>query len=122
MTDPDPISTAARAAAGQLAADYGPTMPTDVEAELATQGTTERPGQYFDPISLGSLLVAIATLAWTIYNDKRKQTPNPSPDVVARQVRVELRNQGDTRHSQHDINRVTEVVVTEIIQAAEDQR
>jgi uncharacterized membrane protein YebE (DUF533 family) len=83
---------------------------------------SQRPGQYFDPISLGSVIVAIATLAWTIYNDKRKQTPNPSPDVVGRQVRVELRNQGDTSHSQHDTDRITEVVVSEIIQAAQDPR
>ena len=122
MTDPDLISTAARAAAGKLAADYGPTLPADVEAALATRGTTQRPGQYFDPISLGGLIVAIATLAWTIYNDKRKKAPNPPPNVVGRQVRVELRNQGDTRHSQYDTDRITEVVVTEIIQAAQDPR
>jgi hypothetical protein len=29
-------------------------------------------------VSVASLIVAIATLAWTIYNDQRKHAPNPN--------------------------------------------
>jgi hypothetical protein len=46
-------------------------------------------------VALAGLVVAIATLAWTIYNDLRKKTPNPAPEVAARTLRVELRRQGD---------------------------
>jgi len=75
----DPAADAARAAAAILAPDLGPSLPAEVEAALAARGTQHRPGRYFDPVSLASLIVAIATLAWTIYNDQRKHTPDPPP-------------------------------------------
>jgi hypothetical protein len=42
--------------------------------------------------------VAIATLAWTIYNDQRNRnhTTDPPPDVIARQIRITLRDQDTT--------------------------
>ena len=116
----DPITAAARATAERLAAEYGPGLAADVEAALHARGTAQRPGQYLDPVSLGSLIVAIATLAWTIYSDQRKKTPEPSPGVVARHVRAELRKHSST--SQQETDRITEIVVTEIIQAARDPR
>jgi hypothetical protein len=116
----DPITAAARAAAEQLAAEYGPGLAVDVEVALHAQATDQKPGRYLDPVSLGTLIVTIATLAWSIYSDKRKRTPEPSPDVIARHVRVELRQLSDTRQQESD--RITEIVVTEIIQAAKEQR
>jgi hypothetical protein len=113
---PDAIAAAARAAAARLATEHGPGLAADVEAALHTRDSDQRPGQYLDPVSLGILIVAIATLAWTIYTDKRKTTPSPPPSTVARQVRIELRQQGAT--SPHDTDRITEIVVTELIQAA----
>lgn len=113
---PDPIAAAARATATRLATEHGPGLAADVEAALASPDTQQRPGQYLDPISLGILIVAIATLAWTIYTDKRKTTPDPPPSAIARQVRIELRQQGAT--SPHDTDRITEIVVTELLQAA----
>ena len=90
----DPAADAARAAAAILVSDLGPNLPAEVEAALAARGTGQRPDRYLDPISLASLIVAIATLAWTIYNDRRKQTPGPPPsDSIARQVRITLRDQ-----------------------------
>jgi hypothetical protein len=115
MTTSDPVASAARAAAQRLAAEHGPGLAAEVEAALATRGTEQRPGQYLDPVSLGILIVAIATLAWTIYTDKRKTTPDPPTSSVARQVRIELRRQGGT--SQHDTDQITEIVVTELLQA-----
>jgi len=112
----DPIAAAARAAAQQLATEHGPGLAAEVEAALASRDTEQRPGQYLDPVSLGILIVAIATLAWTVYTDKRKTTPDPPPGAVARQVRIELRQQGAT--SPHDTDRITEIVVTELLQAA----
>lgn len=72
----DPAADAARAAAAILAPDLGPTLPTEVEAALADR---QHPGRYIDPVSLASLIVAIATLAWTIYSDQRDHTPDPPP-------------------------------------------
>jgi hypothetical protein len=80
----DPAADAARSAAAILAADLGPGLPAEVEAALAARGTGQRPDRYLDPLSLASLIVAIATLAWTIYNDRRKQTPGPPPEAIAR--------------------------------------
>jgi hypothetical protein len=38
--------------------------------------------------SLAGLIVSIATLVWTIYNDQRSHTPDPEPDAIARQFRI----------------------------------
>ena len=109
----DPAADAARSAAAILAPDLGPSLPAEVEAALAARDTQQRPGRYLDPVSLASLIVAIATLAWTIYKDQRDRKPEPPPaSTIARQVRITLREQ--------DINlpaggeHITEVVATEI--------
>jgi hypothetical protein len=113
----DPVSAGARAAAERLTPDYGPGLAADVEAALHTRGLEQRPERYFDPVSVGSLIVSIATLAWTIYTDLKKKTSSPAPDVVARTVRVELRKQGDTAVPP---GQIADVVVTEVIKAAQD--
>ncbi len=116
----DLIAIAARAAADRLAAEHSSGLAADVEAALQGSGTTQRPDQYLDPVSLGSLIVAIATLAWTIYSDQRRKTPEPPPEIIARHVRAELRRQGNTYGQETD--RITEIVITEIIQADRDLR
>ena len=112
----DPAADAARSAAAILAPDLGPNLPAEVEAALAARDTQQRPDRYLDPVSLASLIVAIATLAWTIYNDQRNRTPDPPPSSIARQVRVTLRDQDillspGTEH-------ITEVIATEITRQA----
>ena len=88
-----PAADVARASA-ILAPDLGPHLPAEVEAALAARDTRHRPGQYLDPVSLASLIVSIASLAWTIYNDRRTRNPEPPPpDSIARQVRITLRDQ-----------------------------
>ena len=64
-----------------------------------------------------SLIVAIASLAWTVYTDLKKRTTQPAAEVVARTVRVTRRDQGQPDAPDH----VVEVVVTETIRAAADQ-
>jgi hypothetical protein len=109
----DPAADAARAAAAILAPDLGPSLPAEVETALtARDGGEQRPGRYWDSVSLASLIVSIATLAWTIYNDQRKHTPDPPPNAVARQVRITLRDQDTVLPP--GIERITEVVATEI--------
>ena len=63
--------------------------------------------------SLASLIVSIASLAWTIYNDRRKHSQEPPPpESIARQVRITLREQ-DTALPP-STGRITEIIATEI--------
>ena len=66
-------------------------------------------------MALGSLVVSIATLAWTIYSDMSKKTSDPAPEVVARTLRVQLRRHTDRTP---DSDKITEVVVAEIVNRA----
>jgi hypothetical protein len=109
------VADAARAVATRLADQHGPGLAAEVEAALYARETERRPERYFDPISLGTLIVGVASLVWTIYNDLRKKTPDPPPDVVQRAVRVELRTRGEKPADQ-----ITDIVITEIIRAAGD--
>lgn len=120
MSTTDPIAVAARAAAQRIAANYRPGLVADVEAALYARTTAQRSNPYLDPVSLGSLIVSITTLAWTIYADLRKKTTEPRPEEVARQVRIELHDESTA--SQHETDHITEIIVTEIIQAARDLR
>lgn len=105
-----PVRVAARAAAARLDAEYGPGLVADVETALNAADPARRPDQYIDPVAMGSLIVGIATLAWTIYNDLKKKTPDPPSETVVRAVRVELREQGDAV-----AETITEIVVAEIV-------
>jgi hypothetical protein len=113
----DPVSDSARAAAERLAAEVGTQVVTDVEAALHDPELAQRPEQYLDPISLGGLIVSIATLAWTVYNDLKNRTPKPDSEAIARKVRVEL----PTPHAPSAVQRdhIIEVVITETIRIAE---
>ena len=114
----DPVGMAARAAAQQLQADTGPGLVAEVEAVLATRKSPSAPPQYVDPIALASLIVAVASLAWTVYTDLRKRTAKPAAEVVARTVRVTRRDQGQPAAPNH----IIEVVVTETIHVADQER
>ncbi len=111
----DPVEAVARAAAQRLAPEYGPRLAVDVEAALYARGSERGPEQYVDPVALGSLIVSIATLAWTIYSDLRKKAPAATKEVAARTMRVELRRYGDATP---ESDKVTEVVVAEIVNGA----
>ena len=114
----DPIEVTARAIAAQLAAEHGPGVVAEVDAALYARRRAERPRQFVDPISLASLIVAIATLAWTIYADLRERTPEPPPQEVERQVLMELREQGAAERK--DAERITAIAVTETIRAVRE--
>ena len=114
----DPITIAARAAAQRLKAEAGPGLVAEVEAVLASRESPAAPPQYVDPVSLASLIVAIASLAWTVYNDLKKRTAKPAADAVAQTVRVSLRDHGPVAVPDH----IVEVVVTETVRAADDQQ
>jgi hypothetical protein len=122
----DPAADAARSAAATLALDLGSRLPAEVEALLAARNAQQRPDHYLDPISLASLIVSIATLAWTIYNDQRARddqhdhAPGPPPDVLARQIRITLRDQDIQLPD--GTERITEIIATEITRQANPPR
>jgi hypothetical protein len=115
----DPVAEAARSAAAILTPEFGPGLPAEVEAALHTrQADGQRPGRY-DPaalaslgVSAASLIVTIAQLAWSIVSDQRSHMAQPSPEAIARQIHIHMR--------QHDIpappgtDHITDVVITEI--------
>ncbi|RAK26193.1 hypothetical protein B0I29_12825 [Actinoplanes lutulentus] len=111
----EPIATVARAVAAQLTDRYGPRLPGDVEAALHQPQT--RPEQYLDPVSIGGLVVSVATLAWTIYKDLSKSTPEPKPHVITRTIRLQLPATTDINPDDRD--RIIDAVVTETLHAAE---
>jgi hypothetical protein len=119
----DPVEDAARSAAVILAPGLGPNLPAEVEAALhARHAGEQRPGQY-DPLAIASfgvgaasLIVSIAQLAWSVFSDHRKHTAEPSPDAIARQVRIALRHRDIPVPP--DTDRITDVVITEITRQA----
>jgi hypothetical protein len=113
----DTVAIAARAAAQRLQAEAGPGLAAEVEAVLATRDSPSAPPQYVDPVALATLIVAIATLAWTVYADLKKRTAAPPADVVARTIRVTHHDQGQTDVPDH----IIEVIVTETLRAAAGQ-
>ncbi len=115
----DPVPAGARAAARRLAAELGLRIEVNVAAALHTRGRAPQPAQYFDPISLGGLIVSVATLAWTVYTDLRSRTPQPSAETVTRAVRVQLRGADAMAPEQRD--HIIEVVVDETLHAARPQ-
>ncbi|MFE2109829.1 hypothetical protein ACFXAF_28745 [Kitasatospora sp. NPDC059463] len=116
----DPIEAGARAAAQRLTTARTPSLTADVEAALHARGTAARPGRYLDPVALGSLVVAAATLAWAVVKDLRKQTPEPSPEVVTRIVRIQLEGTEAALASltPEERQRVIGIVVAETLDAA----
>jgi len=112
----DPIAASARAAARALSGELGPQRVGDVESLIAAGGYELQPRQYvLDPITLGSLILAAARLAWTVYTDLKRKTPAPAP--VERHVRVQLRDAHSAAPAQQD--RIIEVVVSEVIRHAD---
>jgi len=114
----DPVALIARAATARLAADHGRALTTDVEAALARRGPAQPPERYLDPVSLGSLVVSVATLAWTVYTDLRSKTRSPSRDVLARTIRVRLVGADAVDAATRD--QVIEVVVDETIRTGQN--
>jgi hypothetical protein len=113
-TDAEAVQRIARAAAHRLAGEKDPRIENDVEALLQTVDSTKStPDQYFvDPISLSALIVSVAALSWTIYQDLRKQTQVPSTEVITRRVRLEL--SAGKQISKSDRDQVIDLVVEEL--------
>ncbi|MFE6946293.1 hypothetical protein [Streptomyces chartreusis] len=119
---PNPVELGARSAAQRLVTPHNPHLATDVEAALHARQSDSRPDQYLDPISLGALIVSIATLAWTVYSDLKKETPTPHRDVVTRHVRIRLDQAGSGSQALSPADRdwYIDITVEETLNAAQD--
>jgi hypothetical protein len=98
----DPVEDGARAAAQRLASQYGAGLAADVEAALDARFSPEPPDQYLDPVGLGGLIVAIATLAWTVYSDLRARRRPVSTEGITRTVQAQLRQTRDLDTARHE--------------------
>lgn len=108
-----PVNRIALSAAQRLARDGDPpALVPEVERQLQL-GQVGHAAERFEPvtIALAALVVSIASLAWTVYTDLRKETPRPDPEVLKRRLRVEL--ELPERVSAADRDRVLAVIVEE---------
>ena len=99
----------ARRAAQRLVA-----MHRDLPAQVEAQIRGGRPERY-DPttaIALASLVLSIAQFAWQVYQDLRKDSASPSPEVVARKVRLQVAVPMGINEGQRD--QIVATVVDEI--------
>lgn len=113
------VASTARTAAQRLAPEFGDRLPIDVERKLHESVGVAPPDQYVDPVSVASLVVSIAGLAWTIYKDLRRQTASPPARVVARCVRVETPAAVDGAVTITQQDHLIDVVVEETIRHAQ---
>ena len=104
----------ARRAAARLAPEVGAGLPAHVEAAL--HGAPREP-THMEPatatlIALGGLIVSAASLAWQIYRDLKKDAERPAPQVVERQLRLQIALPAEIGPELRD--RVIQVVVAEV--------
>jgi CBS-domain-containing membrane protein len=111
----NPVGRSARAAARRLAPEHGPELEAQVEAALYARSTN----QYFDPIALGSLIVSVATLAWTVYKDLRTKTRQPQRETITEQIRADP-DLNTNELTPEDLDKIIETVVEEITKDNED--
>ena len=113
----DAIFDIAQAAAGELEAEYGQGVGAEVALALHDADSRVRPDQYFDPVSLGGLIVSAATLAWTIYNDRKGNRLDVDARELAKKVQGGVGEVGSMSGAERD--RLIEVVVRETIVVGE---
>jgi hypothetical protein len=114
MTEPvrDQISMIARASATRLAGNDG-SVVSAVERALGARTSSAQPSQYFDPISLGALIVSIASFAWQVYSDRKSRGESLTHESVARSIRVRIADAGGD--VDEATSRVIDLVVTETL-------
>lgn len=110
------VDDIARRAAERLGPELDRNLPALLEAQL--QGG--KPPERFEPlataIAFAALIVSASQLAWNVYRDlKADRKVAPAPDLVARQLRLELKVDGRVPEEQRD--RIIAVVVDEMAKA-----
>jgi hypothetical protein len=113
-----PVDRIARGAAVRLAQEAGqPSLVPEVERQLEV-GDGTGSGDRFEPItlSIAALVVSVASLAWTIYTDLKKQASRPEPEVIIRRIRVEIELPEQVSTADRD-RVITAVVAQTLVQA-----
>ncbi|HEX4833957.1 MAG TPA: hypothetical protein VH478_23025 [Trebonia sp.] len=91
----------------------------EVEAAIGADGGEEvSRGQYFDPVAVGALIVAIAQFGYQVYTDRRSQGQKPTRESIAQAIRVERRKHSDLTG---DETEVIEIVARQIIERSDDE-
>lgn len=88
MSDDTEVATIARRAAERLAGTIGNGLRDDVERELARDPLEEQSKRLFDPISLGALIVSLASFGWTVYRDLKKDREAATANRTTMEARV----------------------------------
>ena len=113
----DPEAEAlARRAAERLAAQLGTDLPANVEAAL--QGAAGAPQRYEAAtlIALAALVLNVVKFAWDLRKDMRAAAaPPPSPEVIARRIRLEVALPNGVSAVQRD--QIVTVVMDELSRA-----
>lgn len=118
------VATAARAAAAELAWELGqPTLEVDVEVALyavaSNAETDTRPPRFTDPVAVAGLVLALTQFAYQVYSDqKKKHARKPSHESVAREIRIRQSDSGEAPNARQ---RILDVVISEVIKAADDE-
>lgn len=107
------VAGTARAVAGELAPRYGARIRLDVEAAIQEGGEPKASGQYFDPIALGALILAVTQFAYQVRKDRQKKGHKASPDAIARAVRIERQKYSDLAGVEKEIIEIVSRRVTE---------
>ena len=72
MSDDTEVAAVARRAADRLAKSVDEGLRDDVERELAKDPLEAEARRILDPVSLGALIVSLASFGWTVYRDLKK--------------------------------------------------
>jgi hypothetical protein len=81
------VDTIARRSAAQLL-DVDPRLPDQIEQALTDDPLARPAERIIDPISLGALIVSIASLGWTVYHDIKKDRTTAGLDQVGKVQRL----------------------------------
>ena len=121
---PDALDAATRRAAERLA-DLDPSLPIDVERQLA--GARFRSLETFDlgaGVALAGVLLPAMQLAWQVWRDLKgdrdKDGERRRRETLLRRLRLEIRQLDDLTPAQRD--RVLDVVADEVLAAGDGKR
>ena len=109
------VENVALEAARRLTEQYGVGLVDEVETQLRGAAKPER--FVVDPLSIASLIVSVASLGWTIYQDIRKGGGRPSAESVEVRVRVHF---GERLPFAKDEQLAIKVVVDELVHAMDN--
>ena len=114
MTDAASIT---RHAAARLSAALGPDLPAQVEQELDAD-LLDPPKRLADPISLAALIVSVASLAWTIWHDLKKDHASRSQNEQAEALATALARSAQPALAPPQRTLVVRVVAEETVRIA----